>query len=126
MGEIEKRMKDLRGKTDYHLPKKTYIMCACDGRSFSRLIKNNYEKPFDDKFISMMNEVAIYVCKNVQGCCFEFLTQSICLQRRYANTLLKFSASHTLQSNCARGCISTSFFISFDEQGVLRILSVTN
>ena len=75
MGEIEKRMKDLRGKTDYHLPKKTYIMCACDGRSFSRLIKNNYEKPFDDKSISMMNEVAIYVCKNVPGCCFEY-TQS--------------------------------------------------
>lgn len=75
MGELEKRMKDLRGKTDYRLPKKSYVMCACDGKNFSRLIKNKYEKPFDDKFINMMNEVAIYVCKNVQGCKFAY-TQS--------------------------------------------------
>lgn len=75
MGELEKRMKDLRGKTDYRLPKKSYVMCACDGKNFSRLIKNKNEKPFDDKFINMMNEVAIYVCKNVQGCKFAY-TQS--------------------------------------------------
>lgn len=75
MGELEKRMKDLRGKTDYRLPKKSYVMCACDGKNFSRLIKNKYEKPFDDKFINIMNEVAIYVCKNVQGCKFAY-TQS--------------------------------------------------
>ena len=72
---LKEKCEAMRKTTDYHLPKKTYVMAMIDGRSFSRLIKNNYEKPFDDKFISMMNEVAKYVCKNVQGCCFAY-TQS--------------------------------------------------
>lgn len=72
---LKEKCEALRATTDYRLPKKTYVMLAIDGRSFSRLVKNNYEKPFSDTFINMMNEVAIYVCKNVQGCCFAY-TQS--------------------------------------------------
>ena len=75
METLKEKCEALRATTDYRLPKKTYVMCACDGKNFSRLIKNKYEKPFDDKFINMMNEVAIYVCKNVQGCKFAY-TQS--------------------------------------------------
>lgn len=75
METLEEKCKALRATTDYRLPKKTYVMVAIDGKNFSRLIKNNYEKPFDNRFIGMMNEVAIYVCKNVQGCKFAY-TQS--------------------------------------------------
>ncbi len=75
METLKEKCEALRATTDYRLPKKTYAMVMIDGRSFSRLIKNKYEKPFDDKFINMMNEVAIYVCKNVQGCKFAY-TQS--------------------------------------------------
>lgn len=72
---LKERCTQMRSTTDYRLPKKNYVMLAIDGKNFSRLIKNKYEKPFDDTFISMMNEVAKYVCKNVQGCCFAY-TQS--------------------------------------------------
>ena len=72
---LKERMTALRNTTNYVLPLKRYVMVMIDGRSFSRLIKNNYEKPFDDKFINMMNEVAKYVCKNVEGCKFAY-TQS--------------------------------------------------
>lgn len=72
---LKERMTALRSTTDYKLPLKSYVMVMIDGRSFSRVIKNNYEKPFDDKFINMMNEVAKYVCKNVEGCKFAY-TQS--------------------------------------------------
>ena len=75
METLKEKCQDLRAKYDVSMPKKTYAMAMLDGRSFSRLIKNKYEKPFDDKFINMMNEVAIYVCKNVQGCKFAY-TQS--------------------------------------------------
>lgn len=75
METLKEKCERLRATTDYKLPKKTYVMAMIDGRSFSRLIKNRYEKPFDDKFINIMNEVAIYVCKNVQGCKFAY-TQS--------------------------------------------------
>lgn len=75
METLKEKCEALRATTDYRLPKKTYAMAMIDGHSFSRLIKNKYEKPFDDKFINIMNEVAIYVCKNVQGCKFAY-TQS--------------------------------------------------
>ena len=59
METLKEKCQELRAKYDISMPKKTYAMAMIDGRSFSRLIKNNYEKPFDDKFINMMNEVAI-------------------------------------------------------------------
>ena len=75
METLKEKCQELRAKYDVSMPKKTYAMAMIDGKNFSRLIKNKYEKPFDDKFINMMNEVAIYVCKNVQGCKFAY-TQS--------------------------------------------------
>lgn len=75
METLKEKCERLRATTDYRLPKKTYVMAMVDGKNFSRLVKNKYEKPFDNKFINMMNEVAIYVCKNVQGCKFAY-TQS--------------------------------------------------
>ena len=64
-----------------------------------------------------------YVCA---ACCFEFLTQSICLQRKYANTSLKLSVFHTLQSNCASDICLIICFISSVEQGVSSRFNVTN
>lgn len=57
-----------RGLTDYKLLPGSYVIVMLDGRSFSKLIKNKFNKPFDDNFIGMMNETAKYVCENVQGC----------------------------------------------------------
>lgn len=72
---LKEKCESLRKTTDYRLPKKTYVMGMLDGKNFSRLIKNHYEKPFSDVFINMMNETAKYVCKNVQNCKFAY-TQS--------------------------------------------------
>lgn len=69
---LKEKMLKLRSITDYTLPLKRYVIVAIDGRSFSKLIKNKFEKPFDDKFINYMNEVGIYICKNVQGCKFAY------------------------------------------------------
>lgn len=65
---LKERMEYYRNLTDYKVMPNSYIMVMCDGRSFSKFIKNKFKKPFDDKFISMMNQTASYVCKNVQGC----------------------------------------------------------
>jgi tRNA(His) 5'-end guanylyltransferase len=51
----------------------SYVLVMLDGRSFSHLVKNKFQKPFDDDFIQMMNETATYVCKNVQGCKFAYV-----------------------------------------------------
>ena len=44
-----------------------------DGRSFSKMIKNKYKKPFDETFIDMMNETAKYLLQNVQGAKFAYV-----------------------------------------------------
>ena len=44
-----------------------------DGRSFSKMVKNKFELPFDDNFIDMMNETAKYICKKIQGALFAYV-----------------------------------------------------
>ena len=62
-------------EANYFLDSEKYILAHIDGRSFSKMIKNKFKKPFDDVFINAMNETAIYLCKSVQGCIFAY-TQS--------------------------------------------------
>lgn len=62
-----------RSLTDYRLLPKSYVIVMLDGRSFSKIIKNKYEKPFDDKFIRFMNETARYLCQNVANCKFAYV-----------------------------------------------------
>lgn len=64
-----------RSLTDYKLTPNSYVIAMLDGRSFSNLIKNKYKKPFDDTFVKIMNEVAEYLVKNIQGAKFAY-TQS--------------------------------------------------
>lgn len=64
-----------RGLTDYKLTPNSYVIAMLDGRSFSKLIKNKYKKPFDNTFVRIMNEVAEYLVKNIQGAKFAY-TQS--------------------------------------------------
>ena len=37
-----------RDLTDYKLMPNCYVMAMIDGKNFSKLIKNKFEKPFDD------------------------------------------------------------------------------
>lgn len=57
-----------RDLTDYKLMGNSYVMVMLDGRSFSKMIKNKFKKPFDKDFINMMNETAKYICENTYGC----------------------------------------------------------
>ena len=64
-----------RSLTDYKLMPNSYVLAMVDGHCFSKLIKNKFDKPFDDMFIKMMNETAKYLCENIQGAKFAY-TQS--------------------------------------------------
>lgn len=65
---LKEKCEYYRGLTDYRLLPNTYVLVMCDGRAFSKLIKNHFQKPFDEDFVKMMDETAKYVCENVQGC----------------------------------------------------------
>lgn len=64
---LKERMKSLQAARDYRLDKDSYILCHLDGRAFSKMIKKRFNLPFDDEFMHMMDETAMYVCENVQG-----------------------------------------------------------
>ena len=69
MSELEDRMLKLRDVTSQlKLDKSLPVLAMIDGRSFSKLIKNKFTKPFDPVFMDTMNQVAAYVCKEIQGC----------------------------------------------------------
>ena len=62
-----------RDLTDYKLMPNCYVMAMIDGKNFSKLIKNKFEKPFDDWFISAMDKTAVHLCKNIQNCVAAFV-----------------------------------------------------
>ena len=62
-----------RDLTDYRFLPNSYILVMIDGKNFSKLIKNKFEKPFDDWFISTMDKTAIHLCKEIQNCVGAFV-----------------------------------------------------
>lgn len=65
---LKDRMEYFKNIFDYKLTPNSYVIAHIDGRSFSKLVKNRFNLPFDADFIDMMNQTAAYICKNVQGC----------------------------------------------------------
>lgn len=74
--EIDETLKEkcerLRSASDHKLEPNSFICIMLDGRSFSRKVKNKFEKPFDMKFVEAMNETMRYLCSQVQGCRFGY------------------------------------------------------
>ena len=72
---LEQKCRFYQSLTDYKLMPNSYVLAMVDGHCFSKMIKNKFDKPFDDMFIKMMNETAKYLCENIQGAKFAY-TQS--------------------------------------------------
>lgn len=64
---LEDKCKYYQSLVNYKLIPNSYILCHIDGRAFSKYCKR-FEKPYDDKFITMMNNTAQYLCSKVSGC----------------------------------------------------------
>lgn len=60
-------------RRNYSVDTDKYIIAHIDGRSFSKMIKNKFEKPFDKQFVQFMNETACYLASNVQGTQFAYV-----------------------------------------------------
>ena len=65
---LKEKSKFFQNKRNYEINTDGYILAHIDGRSFSKMVKNKFKKPFDDNFIDMMNKTAEYLCENVQAC----------------------------------------------------------
>jgi len=59
-------------RTRTFLPRRTYTIIRIDGKAFHTYTKG-LTRPFDDGLINDMDEMACYLCKNIQGAKFAFV-----------------------------------------------------
>lgn len=64
---LKEKCRFYQTRRDYLINIDNYVLVHIDGRSFSKMVKNKFVKPFDNYFINMMNETAKYLCEKVQG-----------------------------------------------------------
>ena len=62
---LETRMKNYENKIK--LPEHLPVIVRIDGKAFHTLTRS-MQKPFDSKFIELMNNVGTVLCKEVQNC----------------------------------------------------------
>lgn len=72
---LKEKCEYYRSLSDTRLIPNMPVVIMLDGHCFSKIIKNNYQLPFDDTFIGLMNETAEHVCSKIQGAMFAY-TQS--------------------------------------------------
>lgn len=53
----------------YHLMRRTPVIVRCDGKSFHNFCRR-FKKPYDELLNHTLNNVLLYLCKNVQGAKF--------------------------------------------------------
>lgn len=110
--ELEDICRTLQKKSDFELPNNGYYLIHCDGRSFSKVIKNRFEKPFDRDFAEIMNQTAIYAAKKIQGCAFAYV-QSDEITFVVAHNLSRVSAPFFRGRLCKIQSIVASMCSSF-------------
>lgn len=66
--DLGTRMKEqYENRTRYFLPRRTYTIIRLDGKAFHTFTRG-MKRPFDIDFINMMNETAVFLCEEIQGC----------------------------------------------------------
>jgi len=72
MKDLDDRMKDYEKCFSYTLPYNIPVIVRIDGRAFHTFTRG-LEKPFDNKFVEMMEFVAVELCKVISGARFAYL-----------------------------------------------------
>lgn len=70
MTDLGNRMKKYEQK--FYLPENLPVIIRIDGRAFHTLLRG-MEKPFDNRFVAIMNEVGIALCNEIQNCRMAYL-----------------------------------------------------
>ena len=61
------RMKDYEGRSQSHLPRRTYTILRIDGKAFHSFLKHA-QRPYDLGVMDDMDSTAKFLCENIQGC----------------------------------------------------------
>lgn len=69
---LSDKMKNYEGRSQSHLPLRTYTMLRLDGKAFHTFTKG-LKRPYDLELMSDMDNTAKYLCENIQGCKFGYV-----------------------------------------------------
>lgn len=123
---IASRMKEAyEQRFRYKLTRRTPTIIRVDGKCFSQYTKG-LERPFDQGLMTDMDEVAKYLCKNIQGCKFAYIqSDEISLMLTDWDTLTTDAwFDYNVQKMCS---VSASMATSkFNEQRVKRVYMETS
>lgn len=64
---LSDRMKLYENYNKQYLAPNQYVLMRLDGKNFSKFTKKYFKKPFDMNFIEIMQEVSMYLFKNISG-----------------------------------------------------------
>jgi len=70
LGQRMKSQYEVRART--YLPRRTYTIMRLDGKAFHSFTKG-FDRPYSSTLIGAMDETAIALCKNIQGCQFAYV-----------------------------------------------------
>lgn len=71
--ELGERMKKFyENRIRHYLTRRTYTIIRVDGKAFHTYTKN-FDRPFDDIFMSIMNKTALHLMKELQGAKLAFI-----------------------------------------------------
>ena len=70
LGHRMKSQYEIRTRT--YLPRRTYTIMRLDGKAFHSFTKG-FDRPYSSKLIGAMDQTAIALCKNIQGCEFAYV-----------------------------------------------------
>lgn len=62
------RMKDYEQVTEIFLTKRVPVIIRIDGKAFHTFTRQNFNKGYSEDFYKKMQEVSLYLAKNIQGC----------------------------------------------------------
>jgi len=66
--DLGKRMKEqYEQRTRTFLPRRTYTIIRLDGKAFHTFTRN-MKRPYDEDFMTAMDNTARFLCKEIQGC----------------------------------------------------------
>lgn len=70
--DLGNRMKGYENAYRLVFPERLPIIVRVDGRAFHTFTRQ-FEKPFDDKLIEVMNKTAMHLCEEMQGALFAYV-----------------------------------------------------
>lgn len=66
------RMKDYEMRSRTYLPRRSYVLMRLDGKAFHTYTRG-LNRPYDTGLMDDMNDVAKYLCENIQGAKFAYV-----------------------------------------------------